>query len=105
MLKKFKNVVEEKIIFKKPLIFSFKCGKIIKSTDSYAGMMELADVLDSKSSGSDTVRVQVPLPAPNSRNPNPKGSDFSLLTAPCGAAVDHDEKTKTGETFSQFCRP
>ena len=29
-----------------------------------AGMMELADVLDSKSSGSDTVRVRPPLPAP-----------------------------------------
>ena len=28
-------------------------------------MMELADVLDSKSSGSDTVRVRPPLPAPN----------------------------------------
>ena len=27
-------------------------------------MMELADVTDSKSVGSDTVRVQVPLPAP-----------------------------------------
>ena len=30
-----------------------------------AGMMELADVPDSKSGGSDTVWVQVPLPAPN----------------------------------------
>ena len=30
----------------------------------HAGMMELADVLDSKSSGSDTVRVRPPLPAP-----------------------------------------
>ena len=30
----------------------------------FAGMMELADVLDSKSSGSDTVRVRPPLPAP-----------------------------------------
>ena len=29
-----------------------------------AGVMELADVLDSKSSGSDTVRVRPPLPAP-----------------------------------------
>ena len=30
-------------------------------------MMELADVLDSKSSGSDTVRVRPPLPAPKKR--------------------------------------
>ena len=29
----------------------------------YAGVMELADVMDSKSIGSDTVRVQVPRPA------------------------------------------
>ena len=29
----------------------------------FAGMMELADVTDSKSVGSDTVWVQVPLPA------------------------------------------
>ena len=34
-----------------------------------AGMMELADVLDSKSSGSDTVRVRPPLPAPE-KNPH-----------------------------------
>ena len=36
----------------------------------YAGMMELADVPDSKSGGSDTVRVRPPLPAPNRYNPN-----------------------------------
>ncbi len=32
-------------------------------------MMELADVTDSKSVGSDTVRVQVPLPAPKPLKP------------------------------------
>ena len=32
-----------------------------------AGMMELADVPDSKSGGSDTVRVRPPLPAPKNR--------------------------------------
>ena len=37
-------------------------------------MMELADVLDSKSSGSDTVRVRPPLPAPTKKS-----------TALCGA--------------------
>ena len=37
--------------------------------------MELADVLDSKSSGSDTVRVRPPLPAPEREN-----SDSSLFS-------------------------
>ena len=36
----------------------------------FAGVMELADVLDSKSSPGDRVRVRPPPPAPNSRNPN-----------------------------------
>ena len=31
----------------------------------YAGVLELADEVDSKSIGSNTVRVQVPPPAPN----------------------------------------
>ena len=42
----------------------------------YAGMMELADVLDSKSSGSDTVRVRPPLPAPRRSKRHIVCSDF-----------------------------
>lgn len=43
----------------------FSCGvSLPKMRDFNAGMMELADVADSKSVGSNTVLVQVPLPAP-----------------------------------------
>ena len=52
---------------KKGLHFVLKYGIIQKSV-SDAGMMELADVLDSKSSGSDTVRVRPPLPAPEKKH-------------------------------------
>ena len=42
-------------------------------------MMELADVLDSKSSGSDTVRVRPPLPAPYAKNVKPMLDVFVFL--------------------------
>ena len=67
--------------FKKALEFSKKMCIIMMLPiwHPYAGMAELADALDSGSSESNFMEVQVLLPAPNSRNPNPKGSDFSLL--------------------------
>ncbi len=39
-------------------------------------MAELADALDSGSSGGNFVKVQVLLPAPSTKNPNRNGSDF-----------------------------
>ena len=39
-------------------------------TDSNAGVMELVDVVDSKSTASDGVPVRVRPPAPNKYNPN-----------------------------------
>ena len=44
-------------------------------------MMELADVLDSKSSPGNRVRVRPPPPAPNQYNPNlfPIGDGFGLF--------------------------
>ncbi len=46
-----------------------------------AGMVELADTIDSGSIVRKDMQVQVLLPAPNSRNPNPKpiGEGFGFL--------------------------
>ena len=62
------NYVEEELSEKvqQNIDFAKRYCKIDVTVVKYisnAGMMELADVLDSKSSGSDTVRVRPPLPA------------------------------------------
>ena len=52
---------------KKHLIFEKSCDILYAFEENqakYAGVMELADVLDSKSSGSDTVSVRPRSPAP-----------------------------------------
>ena len=74
--------------FKKALAFS-RMRDIIKHVAEvqhrcereYADVAELADALDSGSSGSDTVGVQVPSSAPTPYNPNPFpiGDGFGLL--------------------------
>ena len=63
------------------LIFRKK-NCIIIQNKSFAGVMELADVPDSKSGGSDTVPVRPRSPAPNQKNPNqifPIGKGFGIF--------------------------
>ena len=59
-----------KIKIFKTLLTNLKLYDIIIKSQKCddAGMMELADVPDSKSGGSDTVRVRPPLPAPKQKS-------------------------------------
>ena len=52
--------------------------------------MELADVLDSKSSGSDTVRVRPPPPAPEKRQVSTETCRFFNEVAPLGLMKNED---------------
>ena len=52
---------------------------LLASTILYAGVMELADVSDSKSDGSDTVRVRPPPPAPENDKFRQKLVVFSYI--------------------------
>ena len=49
----------------------------------FAGVVELADALDSKSCGSDTVWVRLPPPAPKNRQVRLMLVDFYLLLFLC----------------------
>ena len=49
------------------LAFFYRINYNNKAFRNNAGVVELADALDSKSSGSDTVWVQLPPPAPKNR--------------------------------------
>ena len=53
----------------------------IKVSLPHAGVMELADVTDSKSVGSNTVWVRVPPPAPNRNTIRQGGVPFLLCKA------------------------
>ncbi len=69
-------------IFKKIIKKTCKITKSMlyySGTEEYAGVMELADVLDSKSSGSDTVRVRPPPPAPKSYGDAKHPHSFLML--------------------------
>lgn len=64
------NLLCNNILYFALFAIDFFCRFGYNSLRQFAGVMELADVLDSKSSGSDTVPVRPRSPAPNQKNPN-----------------------------------
>lgn len=89
------NLLCNNILYFALFAIDFFCRFGYNSLRQFAGVMELADVLDSKSSGSDTVPVRPRSPAPNFhglvaqlgercvRNAEVKGSNPSRSTILC----------------------
>ena len=62
------NLLCNNILYFALFAIDFFCRFGYNSLRQFAGVMELADVLDSKSSGSDTVPVRPRSPAPKKRH-------------------------------------
>ena len=83
-----------------------KCVKLIyvQNLNIFAGVMELADVTDSKSVGSNTVWVRVPPPAPNTEAPvgclcvwlSQTGLEAGETKRSCGAFCPAGERKQSG---------
>ena len=83
-----------------------KCVKLIyvQNLNIFAGVMELADVTDSKSVGSNTVWVRVPPPAPNTEAPvgclcvwlSRTGLEAGETKRSCGAFCPAGERKQSG---------
>lgn len=83
-----------------------KCVKLIyvQNLNIFAGVMELADVTDSKSVGSNTVWVRVPPPAPNTEAPvgclcvwlSRTGLEAGGTKRSCGAFCPAGERKQSG---------
>ena len=82
-----------------------KSSGLLAATTAYADVAELADALDSGSSGSDTVGVQVPSSAPKSRafgifpfrQSKPRSFDRGFFVClPAGSTLEKIEQERSG---------
>ena len=75
------NLLCNNILYFALFAIDFFCRFGYNSLRQFAGVMELADVTDSKSVGSDTVWVRVPPPAPSSETLDPSAFEASGVSS------------------------